>query len=168
MSNAITTPVSALESLSVERTSKAGKTTTRTAIGIAISGNKAEKETLAFAMAEEFWFDKANIFPFVAELNRVFPTLKKTLETRNGDLKELAAQNPGTKFQEVNLSAPKKMDVLAMFVVARRLTGADKGAKAQLLAVMQHIADLEDSLAIAKAERTKAFQASQATPALTT
>lgn len=168
MSNAITTPVSALESLSVARTSKAGKTTTRTAIGIALSGNKAEKETLAFAVAEEFWFGKANIFPFMAELNRVFPTLKKTIEARNDAVKQVASENPGVKLNLVNLRAPKKIDVLAMFVCARNLTGADKGAKAQLLAVMQHIADLEDSLAVAKAERTEAFQASQATPALTT
>lgn len=168
MSNEVTTPISALESLTASRESKSGKVTTRSAIGIAISGNKAEKETLAFAIAEEFWFDKANIRPFVEELNRVFPTLAKTVEGRNETTKTIAAENPGVKLELVNLSAPKKRDVLAMFGVARKLNGADKGAKAQLLAVMQHIADMEDDRAIAKAERAKAFQVENAmsTPAL--
>ena len=169
MSNDITVPgVSTLETLSAVRTSKSGKETTRSVIGMAISGNKEERANLSFAIAEEFWFAKANIFPFVTELHRVFPTLKKTIEARNDAVKQVASENPGVKLHLVNLAAPKKMDVLAMFVCARGLQGSDKGAKAQLLAVMQHLADMEDTLALAKAERAKAFAASQAAPVLTT
>lgn len=169
MSNEITVPgVSTLETLSAVRTSKSGKETTRSVIGMAISGNKEERANLSFAIAEEFWFAKANIFPFVTELHRVFPTLKKTVEVRNDNVKELAAENPGTKLHLINMAAPRKDDVLAMFGCARKLAGSDKGAKAQLLAVMQHLADMEDDLKLAKAERAKAFADSQATPALTT
>lgn len=162
MSNEITVPgVSTLETLSAVRTSKAGKVTTRSVIGMAISGNREERANLSFAIAEEFWFAKANIFPFVSELNRVFPTLKKTLEARNDAVKQVASENPGVKLHLVNLAAPKKIDVLAMFVCARNLQGFDKGAKAQLLAVMQHLADMEDDLAVAKAARAAAFAATQ-------
>lgn len=168
MSNEITVPgVSTLETLSAVRTSKSGKETTRSVIGMAISGNREERANLSFAIAEEFWFAKANIFPFVTELKRVFPTLEKTAEARNETTKVIAAENPGIKLELINIKAPSKRDVLAMFGIARKLLGSDKGAKAQLLAVMQHLADMEDTLAIAKAERAKAFADSQATPALT-
>lgn len=160
MTNAvITLETSILDTLEATRTSKSGKETTRTVIGMAISGNKEERANLAFAIAEEVWFAKGNAYPFIVELNRVFPTLVKTIEARNETTKVIASENPGVKLELVNLSNPKKRDVLAMFGVARKLPGADKGAKAQLLAVMQHLADMEDSLAIAKLERAAAFQA---------
>lgn len=158
MENEVTAVASSFDTLVAIRTAKNGKETTRCILDIAITGNKVERASLSHAIAEEFWFVKADIRPFIATLNRVFPTLAKTIDERNKMAAQFVLDNPGSKLTAINLKAPKKLDVLAMFVVAKGLTGADKGAKAATIATFQHLADMEDALALAKAERAKAFQ----------
>lgn len=154
---ATTTTATALESLSVTRITKAGKEVKRTSLGIALTGNKEEKAQLAFTLAEEFWFEKANLRPFLDELHRVFPSMAKSIEGRNESVNALLAEDPNSKLELINSKAPTKRDVLAMFQLARRMTGADKGAKAQLLSVGAHLASLEATYAARKAERAAQF-----------
>lgn len=75
MSNELTN----LNDFAVTRTSKAGKETTRTALGVITSGNAAERAKLG-ATAIEFMLENGNFRHAMREVHRVFPAsvLKKS------------------------------------------------------------------------------------------
>lgn len=75
MSNELTN----MNDFAVTRTSKAGKTTTRTALGVITSGNASERAKLG-AAAIEFMLKNSNYRHAMREVQRVFPTsvLKKS------------------------------------------------------------------------------------------
>ena len=121
--------------LRIVRVSKAGKESARTELGIAMSGNKAEREAHAQHIALKMWA-QSKIGLIAEELQRVFPKLAKEVGARNSHVNGLLAANPelADKLRLINITKPGKMDVMAMFALAQGLPGADKGEKAKLLA----------------------------------
>lgn len=126
--------------LKISRTSAKGNVTTRTELGLIMSGNKIEREFHAKHKAIEFWA-KSKVGLIAGELLRVFPKLAKEIEARNAAVNTVIADNPdlGDKLRLINTVNPSKLDVMAMFALAQGLPGADKGEKAKLLAAGQAI-----------------------------
>jgi hypothetical protein len=128
-----------LESFSVAREGK--KTTAiRSELGVAMSGNTAERAEYAGHVALKMW--ASSKFGVVAsELIRVFPTLEKEIATRNASVNAIIASQPefADKLRLINAARPGKQDVMAMFSIAQGLKGADKGEKAKLLAAGEQI-----------------------------
>lgn len=121
--------------LRIVRVSKAGKETVRSELGIAMSGNKAEREAHTQHIALKMWA-QSKIGLIAQELLRVFPKLAKEVESRNSSINGIVAAQPelADKLRLINITKPGKQDVMAMFALAQGLPGADKGEKAKLLA----------------------------------
>lgn len=138
---------------SVKRTSKSGKVTERTMLGVMLSGTKAERELAINEFVLQMW-EKSNLNGVVRELNRVFPKLGKEIESRNAAVNNVIATHPefAGKVQLIRTTGVRKMDVMAMFALASQLPGADKGEKAKLLAAGRAINDYEIQLEKLRAE----------------
>lgn len=128
-----------LESFSVAREGK--KTTAiRSELGVAMSGNTAERAKYAGHVALKMW--ASSKFGVVAsELARVFPALEKAIAARNASVNAIIASQPelSDKLRLINAARPGKQDVMAMFALAQGLKGSDKGEKAKLLAAGEQI-----------------------------
>lgn len=113
----------------------AKKDTVRGELGVAMSGNKAERQQHADHIALTMWV-QAKLGPLVAELRRVFPKLDAEIKSRNATVNQLLIERPeiADKLRLIRVDGPGKLDVMAMFALAQGMAGAEKGEKAKLLA----------------------------------
>jgi hypothetical protein len=122
----------------------AKKTVTRTELGVAMSGNKTERQDYANHVALQQW-TQAKLGAIAQELLRVFPKLESEIKARNAGVNSLVRENPelADKLKLINTTGVSKLDVMGMFALAQGMTGADKGEKAKLLAAGRAINEFE-------------------------
>ena len=127
--------VSAESDFALSRTSAKGKITTRTELGVAMSGNKDERTKYVNHIALKMWAT-GRLVPLSQELRRVFPKLDDAISNQNAAINQVLKDNPelADKLRLVNYEKPAKADIGKMFGLAAGLAGADKGEKAKLLA----------------------------------
>lgn len=127
------------------RVTRVGKrSTVRTDLGVALSGNKEEKQKYANHIALQQWA-QSKVGAIAMELMRVFPQLGKAIEARNAGVNTLVAERPelADKLKLIRTDCVGKNDVRAMFALAQNMVGADKGEKAKLLAAGRAINEFE-------------------------
>lgn len=136
--------VSSDDAFSVSRKNAKGAVTTRTELGVSMSGNKEERAKYTAHVALRMWA-KSQILPLAAELFRVFPKLQKEVDARNAAVNNVLASNPelAEKLELIRTEKPRKVDLMAMFAMAQTMPGADKGEKAKLLAAGRAINEYE-------------------------
>lgn len=103
------------QGFAVARTSKAGKTTYRGALGVITSGNVAERTSLASEVVDRM-VDNNNFFHLMREVVRVFPVafLKKSGRVFvNGDDVYLASADGGT-LERLDCTKANKATMLTM------------------------------------------------------
>lgn len=122
----------------------AKRTVTRTDLGVAMSGNKAERQQYANHLALQHW-SQAKLGAIMAELLRVFPKLESEIKARNAAVNNLIRDNPelADKLKLINTMGASKLDIMGMFAIAQGMPGADKGEKAKLLAAGRAINEFE-------------------------
>lgn len=126
----------AIESdFAVSRVSAKGKITTRTELGVAMSGNRDEKAKFVAHVALKMWAT-SKFGLIAAEIRRVFPKIDAAVSAQNAAINQLIKSNPelSDKLRLINMEKPNKNDIGKMFDLASGLAGADKGEKAKLLA----------------------------------
>ena len=122
----------------------AKKTVTRGELGVAMSGNKAERQQHTNHIALKQW-TQAKLGAIAAELLRVFPKLETEIKARNAGVNSLVRENPelADKLKLIRTDSPSKLDIMGMFALAQGMPGADKGEKAKLLAAGRAINEFE-------------------------
>ena len=126
------------------RVNAKGKATTRSELGVALSGNKVERAKHVAHIALTMWVT-GKLPQLSAEIRRVFPKLEQAVSAQNAAINSLIKTNPelAGKLRLISIDRPAKADIGKMFDLAKDLAGADKGEKAKMCAVGQVINEYE-------------------------
>lgn len=132
----------------VKRAGKKGEVV-RGTLGVALSGNLAERLALAQHLAVEHWVT-GNFAAIAAEIVRVFPSITDAIDRRNLAVEMLMTENPeqAGKLRPIKIEGAGKMDVIGMLALASKAKGADKGEKARLLAAGAAIHEFESQVKV--------------------
>lgn len=135
----------------------AKKTVTRGELGVAMSGNKAEKQEYTNHLALKQW-TQAKLGAIALELLRVFPKLEAEIKARNAGVNSLVRENPelADKLKLIRTDSPSKLDIMGMFALAQGMAGADKGEKAKLLVAGRAINEYEMRVQVVALELAQA------------
>jgi len=131
----------------LQRISKTGKVTYRTALGILTSGNASERTKLSTSVMETLWVN-STYKPIVAEVERVFAPLFKHNKLFNMSFAAACG---------LSIAAPKKVGLIAFFEAVLRAEEVkpSKGEKAIYVAAMRRIVAHEKQLALELAEKAE-------------
>lgn len=127
-----------------ERLNSKGVSKTRTEIGIAISGNRSERDIQATNLTLKAWA-RGEYESLHVELLRVFTGLTKAVESFNKHINGQIAMYPelGEKLRLVKTTNVGKLDIMAMVAIVQQFKGAEKGEKAKLLACFRQVNEYE-------------------------